>query len=196
MWRQKYKTLLNSSKSSQASHQRNTITVTEDRIWLTSQLINDATNKLKKDKSPGRDNITGEHIQYSQPKLSVMRMLMFNLMIQHGYVPEAFMDTLILPIVKDTKEDLGDSDKYRPIALTSVISKVFELVILERCRSLQDTSPHQFGFKAKHGTELSIFALKQVNEYYITNSTNVYLCNVDLSKDFDRIEHDILFRKL
>ena len=196
MWRQKYKTLLNSSKSCQASHQRNTITVTEDRIWLTSHEITDAINKLKKDKSPGRDNITGEHIQYSHPKLSVMLTLMFNSMIQHGYVPEAFMDTLILPIVKDTKEDLGDSDNYRPIALTSVISKVFELVILERCRSILDTSPHQFGFKAKHGTELSIFALKQVIEYYITNSSNVYLCYIDLSKAFDRIEHDTLFRKL
>ena len=84
--------------------------MTEDRIWLTSQEINDAINKLKKDKSPGRDNITGEHIQYSHPKLSVMLTLMFNWMIQHGYVPEAFMDTLILPIVKYTKEDLGDSD--------------------------------------------------------------------------------------
>ena len=82
------------------------------------------------------------NIQYSHPKLSVMLTLMFNSMIQHGYVPEAFMDTLILPIVKDTKEDLGDSDNYRPIALTSVISKVFELVILERCRSTLDTSPH------------------------------------------------------
>ena len=136
MWRQKYKTLLNSSKSCQASHQRNAITVTEDRIWLTSHEINDAINKLKKDKSPGRDKITGEHIQYSHPKLSIMLMLMFNSMIQHGYVPEAFMDTLILSIVKDIKEDLGDSDNYRPIVLTSVISKVFELVILERCRYL------------------------------------------------------------
>ena len=164
MWRQKYKTLLNSSNSSQASHQRNTITVTEDRIWLASQEIYDAINKLKKDKSPGRDNITGEHIQYSHPKLSVMLTLMFNSMIQHRYVPEAFMDILILPTVKDTKEDLGDSDNYRPIALTSVISKIFELVILERYRSILDTSPHQFGFKAKHRTELGIFALKQVIE--------------------------------
>ena len=103
------------------------------------------------------------------------------------------MDTLILPIVKDTK---GDSDNYRPIALTSVISKAFELVILERCRSILDTSPNQFGFKAKHGTELSIFAQKQVIEYYIINSSNVYMCYVDLSKAFDRIEHVILFTKL
>ena len=124
-----------------------------------------------------------------------MLTLMFNSMIQHGYVPEAFMDTLILSNVKYTKEDLGDSDNYRPITLTSVISKVFELVILERCRSIMATSPHQFGFKTKHGTELSIFALKQVVEYYITNSSNAYMCYVDLSKAFDRIEHVILFRK-
>ena len=122
MWRQKYKTLLNSSKSSKASHQKNTITVTEDRIWLTYQEINDAINKLKKDKSPGLDNITGKHIQYSHPKLSVMLTLMFNSMIQHGYVPEAFMDTLILPIVQDTKEDLGESDMFQVVLQCAHIS--------------------------------------------------------------------------
>ena len=42
-------------------------------------------------------------------------------MLLHGYVSEASMDTEILPIVKDIKEDLGDSDVYRRIALTSVL---------------------------------------------------------------------------
>ena len=128
--------------------------MTEDRIWLTSQEINDAINKLTKDKAPGRNNITGEHSIFPC-KVSVMLTLLFNSMLQHGYVPEAFIDALILPIVKDTNEDLGDSDNYRPIALTSVISKVFELVILERCRSILDTSSHQFGFKAKHKQTLA-----------------------------------------
>ena len=59
-----------------------------------------------------------------------------------------------------------------------------------------DPSPHQFDFKTKHGTELSIFVLKQVIEYYITNSSNVYICYLDLSKAFDRTEHVVLFRKL
>ena len=61
---QKFETLLNSSKSFHLSHQRNVIAVAEDRISFASQDINDAINKLKKDKSPGRDNITGEHIRY------------------------------------------------------------------------------------------------------------------------------------
>ena len=39
--------------------------------FLTYFKINDAINKLKKDRSPGRGNITGELIQYSHPKLSV-----------------------------------------------------------------------------------------------------------------------------
>ena len=69
-------------------------------------------------------------------------------------------------------------------------SKVFELVILERCRSMLDTSPHQFGSKAKHRTELSIFALKQVIEYYITNSSNVYICYIDLSKAYVPIQQN------
>ena len=77
-----------------------------------------------------------------------MLTLLFNSMLQQGYVPEAFIDTLILLIVKDTNEDLGDSDNYRPIALTSVISKVFELVILERCKSIL-WIPHHINLVSK-----------------------------------------------
>ena len=43
----------------------------------------------------------------------------------------------------------------------------------------------QFGYKPKHGTELSIFVLKQVIEYHQAHSSPVYLCLMDLSKPFD-----------
>ena len=42
MCHEKFENLPNLCKNSQVSHPKNTITVTEDRIWLTSQEINDA----------------------------------------------------------------------------------------------------------------------------------------------------------
>ena len=42
-------------------------------------------------------------------------------------IPKGIMFTIIVPIVEDKKGDLCTKDNYRPIAITSVFSKVFEL---------------------------------------------------------------------
>ena len=83
-------------------------------------------------KAPGYDNISSEHLKYAYDKVSVILSIAFNTMIVHGFVPLSFMDTLIIPLVKDRKGDIGSSDNYRPIALTNVVSKVLESVILDK----------------------------------------------------------------
>ncbi len=201
MWQEKFSKLLNSNSNvhhnTQAHRNYQLNGCLKDYFSIVSPMeISDAIHKLKLAKSSGRDNISGEHLKYAHSKINVMLAMVFNSMIKHGYLPEAFMDTLIVPLIKDKKGDLSSTDNYRPIALTSVVSKVLELVLLERCRSNLETSQHQFGFKPKHGTELSIFTLKQTIDFYRTNSSTVYLCFIDLSKAFDRVDHQILFQKL
>jgi len=46
-----------------------------------------------------------------------------------------------------------------PITLASVISKVLERIILDRLSPFIGTTDNQFGFKAKFGTDLCIYAL-------------------------------------
>ena len=58
-------------------------------------------------------------LKYAHDKVSVILSIAFNTMIVHGFVPLSFMDTLIIPLVKDRKGDIGSSDNYRPIALTN-----------------------------------------------------------------------------
>ncbi len=107
------------------------------------------------------------------------------------------MYTVIVPIVKDKKGDLCSKDNYRPIAITSVFSKVFELVILDKyCDSLCDTTFNQYGFKKKSSTDLCVFAFKEIVKIYRNQSSPVYICFIDASKAFDRVSHWILFKKL
>jgi len=59
-----------------------------------------------------------------------------------------------------------------------------------------ETSSNQFGFKSKHGTDMCVYTLNQITKYYNQRSSPVYICYLDASKAFDRINHWCLFKKL
>ncbi len=100
-------------------------------------------------------------------KLSVLLSLLFNAIVIHNYLPPCLLNTIIVPIIKDKQGNASDKDNYRPLAITCVISKVFEFLVLQRCKVFMHTSSNQFGFKSKLSTDLCIFALKQVIELNI-----------------------------
>ncbi len=55
---------------------------------------------------------------------------------------------------------------------------------------------NQFGFKSKHGTDMCIYALKEIVLKYRSMNSLTFLCFLDASKVFDRINHAKLFEKL
>ena len=63
-------------------------------------------------------------------------------------------------------KDLTSVDNYRPVALVTAISKLFELCILSRIETLLVTSDLQIGFKRSHSTDMCIFALKEIVDFY------------------------------
>ena len=50
----------------------------------------------------------------------------------HGFLPDAMLSVVLVPVIKDKWRKINDSDNYRPIALASVISKVVEKILLNR----------------------------------------------------------------
>ena len=106
----------------------------------------------------------------------------------HGFLPSDLTDTVLVPSVKDKTGDISDKGNYRPsIALASVISKVFEIALLVKLERYLYSSDYQFGFKPKHSTDLCIYTLTEVIEFY--KSSSVYVCFMDASKAFDRVNH-------
>ena len=72
------------------------------------------------------------------------------------------METLIVPIVKNTKRIISSKDKYIPIAITSVFSKFFEKLMLERYEEMLHTIDNQFGYKCHSSGDLFKLNLKQI----------------------------------
>jgi hypothetical protein len=121
---------------------------------------------------------------------------MFNVMMQHSVVPQAFKNGIIIPILKDKRGNATDVTNYRAITLSPSISKLFEMCVLELYSDVFVTSPLQFGFKKKLGTNHALFTLRCAVDYYITNGSTVNVALLDISKAFDRVCHVTMFRRL
>ena len=111
-------------------------------------------------------------------------------------MPADMIKTTIVPIVKNKCGNLFESSNYRPIALATIISKVFESVFLLKYEKYLITCSNQFGYKKGHSTDLCIYALKEFIEYYKKRSTSVFVTMLDASKAFDKVNFWMLFDKL
>ena len=200
LWYEHYKQLLNYNGNDQHKPEVvsviGNISINSDFQKFSAHDIREVISKLKTNKSPGTDLVQSEHFIYAHDKISCLLSMLFNSMFMHNYLPSKLMETIIVPIIKDKRGLVTDKNNYRPIAVTSVSSKIIELLLLDRLRDKLATLDNQFGFKAKHGTDMSVFTLKQVTEYYNQRSSPVYVCYLDASKAFDRINHWCMFRKL
>ena len=110
-------------------------------------------------------------------------------MFKHCYMPQSMINSVIIPKIKNKSGDFTDKNNYRPIALSSTISKLFEHIIIIRLEEYLWTNDHQFRFKFGHSTDLCIYALTEFIEYFKSCSTSVYVAFLDASKAFDKISH-------
>ena len=74
----------------------------------------------------------------------------------HGVLLDTMMATITTPAIKTKSGHLLDDNNYRPIALITVASKLFESLILPRATTFLTTYANKFGFKKQHVTEMLI----------------------------------------
>lgn len=80
----------------------------------------------------------------------------------HGLLPDSMLSVMLVPVMKDKAGKVGSSDNYRPVALGSILSKFLESAFLDRLDELIVSADNHFGFKAQHGTDFCIYALKEI----------------------------------
>ena len=158
--------------------------------------IEDAINNLAEGKSCGTDGIYAEHLKHCSLNFKSLLARCMTSFLVHGYLPDTLMSVILVPIIKDKSGKINSKDNYRPIAIASTMSKLLEKLLLERLNNYLVTSSHQFGFKSKHSTDACIYVLKETINNFVEKQSSVYLCFLDASKAFDRVNHYKLFHKL
>ena len=82
---------------------------------------------------------------------------------------------VMIPIIKDKNGDASSIDNYRGITLSSNISKLFEMCLLDLYDSYLYSSDLQFGFKKRVGCNSAIYTVRSVIEYYTKHGSTVLL---------------------
>ena len=144
----------------------------------------------------GWDNVHANNIKYAGPVFMNFLGKYFNKLIDHSFLPKEMIYGEIRPVIKSKVSSKNDSDNYRPVMNSSVFLKVLEYCLLPSLKKNLPLNKRQFGFRSGTGCLPAIALVKEIiNKYNIENSS-VYCAMVDLSKAFDRINKNILFKKL
>ena len=126
----------------------------------------------------------------------------FNLSWSSHSFPSIWKTSFIIPSYKIGKP-LDSPASFRPISLTSCVSKLFERIILSRLLFFLESNsilcPCQAGFRPGRSTLNQILFLSQSISHGFNKprpGSRTILSIIDFSKAFDSVWHPALFHKL
>ena len=160
---------------------------------ISAEDVSIAVAKLKSNKAPGWDLVSADHLIHMHPQFHDILAVLFNTMLNHSHLPDGLAHSLLVPLLKDKSGKIDDQANYRAIALSTTLSKVLELILVERLKPYLSTCDAQFGFKSGLSTTHATFALKETVNLFTKQGSPVYACFLDASKAFDRVCHSKLF---
>ena len=158
-----------------------------------------AIKQLSKNKSPGEDSIPAEVYVYGGDSLVEKLVELFVIIHNHEELPQQFKDPVIVHLYKN-KGDRQSCDNHRGVSLLSIAGKILARILLNRLLdhlSANHLLPEsQCGFRKERGTVDMVFAVRQIQEKCIEQNMNLYMTFVDLTKAFDTVCREGLWRIL
>jgi hypothetical protein len=158
--------------------------------------VEKAIKNLSSGKAPGSDSIPAEVYAAGGPQLMRKLTDLFQSMWNQEKIPQEFKDASIVHLYK-RKGNRQVCDNHRGISLLSIAGKILARILLNRLtvHLEQGLLPEsQCGFRRNRGTVDMIFAARQLQEKCQEQNVNLYTTFVDLTKAFDTVSREGLWR--
>ena len=151
-----------------------------------------------KQTSEGPDGITISFLKNTIKWSSYLLCKIINMSLKEGKVPIQLKNANVTPLLKDPKKNRHTFKNYRPISVTSIVSRILEKIIRSRIHDqiMEKIPMYQYGSRDKTST---VDALVHVWTDISKNSTMYTETNVvflDISKAFDRLIRELIIWKL
>ena len=167
-------------------------------IEISEDVIAAKIKELRTSAAAGPDEIPAILLKNCVDQLKKPLLMLFNKTICSGTIPPLMKAGIITPIYKG-----GDRTKpqnYRPVSLTSHVTKIFEKVVRDKIVAHIEMSKkfndNQHGFRSGRS------CLSQLLEHFnnimegIEDRHDVDVIYLDFAKAFDKVHHGILISKL
>ena len=168
-----------------------------ENLCIAEEDVRKTFQRVKTNKAAGPDGITPWILKTFAVELASVFTDLFNQSLQHETVPDAWKASTIVPVPKKPRpSELND---YRPVALTSVVMKSFERLVLRHLTGLtaSQTDPMQFAYKAARGTDDACAVLVHLLQQHLdVPGTYARILYVDFSSAFNTMLPSVLIRKL
>ena len=169
-----------------------------DQVEVTELLIKNEMLKLKRHCSPGPDGIASCVLIEACDELAFPLLLLFKKSLHLSTVPDDWRMANITPIHK--AGSLKHVSNYRPISLTSIVSKLLEKILKAAImshlteNSLLRSSQHGFMSKKSCLTNL-LHSMEEVTNI-LDDGDCADILYLDFAKAFDKVQHRRLLSKL
>jgi len=138
------------------------------------------------------------HLRDGGSRIQLWLAHLFTACLQAQQAPAAWGLVRIVPVFKSGSTT--DPINYRPIAVASVVYRLFAKVINARLvAALEEAAllpPTQFGFRPHKDTRAPLFILRAITDWCASRARSCFLASLDISKAYDTVCHEVLFARL
>ena len=114
----------------------------------------------------------------------------------HSHVSNALLLATLIPIPKDKMGDLTSSNNYRSIALSSLILKIFDWIIILLFGETLGLDDLQFSYQKNCSTTMCTWMVIESISYFTRNVSDIFTCAMNMTKAFAMVQHSLMFKKL
>jgi ribonuclease HI len=161
--------------------------------------FNDGLKQLKHEKAAGPDLVSNEMLHQLPESAKAVLLTMLNKSWTEKSIPGIWRRAKITPVQKRGKpaDQIGS---YRPISLTSNISKLMERLVKTRLQfwleSNNKLNTFQAGFRAQRSTQDQVMRIVQSIADNFQNRKKTAFVLIDYSRAFDMVWRPALYHKM
>ncbi|KAL0150730.1 hypothetical protein M9458_053953, partial [Cirrhinus mrigala] len=164
---------------------------------LSRDSVRRSLSRINARKAPGPDNNSGHVLRDCAVELTEVFTDMFNISLNQAVVPTCFKGTTIIPVPK--KSSPSCFNDYRPVALTPILMKCFERLVMQHIKTVLPPSldAFQFAYQFNRSTDDSIStALHSALTHLDKKDSYIRMLFIDFSSAFNTIISQQLTQKL
>ncbi len=167
------------------------------KVTIDQHMVERLFSRVCPSKASGPDGISGRLLKSCSEELAEAWCPIYQKSLDTHTVPSIWKSSIIIPVPK--KASCKENNDYHPVALTSVVMKCFEKIMINFVKTEVSclSDPFQFAYRSNRSTDDAGIALSHfINRHLEDSSSYAHILFVDFSSAFNMLQPHLLIARL